>query len=242
MVYLCACTKEKDSFMRLEVIEKEIVPKGKAYLVLREGSVEGMAEILRELRGKGARQVFLTSKAPETELQVGAPDEVRLAFAHDMLGLTCALTFDRPRPQGRLTLEPLTREKKDLFLDIYNQSFFDVPNSATYDAETFEEIMTPEYHCGFALLDGSPVGIYELGFKKENPEIGSIGLTVEARGKGLGRELLLTVMDNLADLGYKACWLQVSTLNRQAYPLYRSVGFGQDELLGRWYEVTEAHG
>lgn len=225
--------------MKLEVIEKEIAPKGKAYLVLREGLPEGLEATLRELRGKGAGQVFLTSRAPGIELKEGPLDGVRLIFAHDMLGLTRVLTPDRPRPQGRLMLEPLTRENKEQFLSLFEESFLHVPNSASYDDEVFEQIMGPEYRCGFALLDGERVGIYELGFKKENPEIGSIGLTAGARGKGLGRELLLTVMDYLADLGCKACWLQVSTINRQAYPLYRSVGFGQDELISHWYEVVE---
>ena len=90
---------------------------------------------------------------------------------------------------------------------------------------------------GFALLDGTPVGIYECGFKKEHPEIGSIGLTKSARGKGLGRELLLSVMDMLAEMGCKRCWLQAPTANEAAYPLYLAVGFARESLLSRWFAV-----
>lgn len=225
--------------MDLEVIEAELAPKGKAYLVLRHGPLEGLEAVCCELRGKGARHIFLTSKDMECALVEGAVAGVTLTYVHTMLGMTRALTPDRPRPEGRITLEPLTREKKELYLALYNESFFDVPNSATYDENTFEQLMGPEYRCGFALLEGTAVGIYELGFKKQNPEIGSIGLSRAAIGQGLGRELLLTVMDYLAELDCGACWLQVSTGNHRAYPLYRSVGFGQEELLGRWYEVTE---
>lgn len=225
--------------MDLKHYEDEILPKGKAYLLVEKGPLEDLARHCRMMREKGAREIFIASKDPEYALADGPCGGVTLTYVHDMLGLTRELTPDRPRPEGRLTLEPLTQEKKEAFLQIYNESFFDVPNSATYADEEFEMLMGPKYRCGFALLDGAVVGIYELGFKMKNPEIGSIGLIDTARGKGLGRELLLTVMDHLTELGCEACWLQVSTKNRQAYPLYRSVGFGQDELLTRWYEVTE---
>ena len=49
--------------------------------------------------------------------------------------------------------------------------------------------------------------------------------------------LLLSVMDMLSDMGCTRVWLQVSTANESAYPLYRSVGFVQERLLSHWYEV-----
>lgn len=113
-----------------------------------------------------------------------------------------------------------------------------VPSSATYDVEALAEMLTDQYRCGFALLDGKRVGVYECGFKKAQPEIGSIGLDESCRGQGLGRELLLTVMDYLAGLGHKRCWLQVATTNAPAYALYRATGFGEEEVLARWFEVT----
>ena len=44
-------------------------------------------------------------------------------------------------------------------------------------------------------------------------------------------------MDMLSDMGCTRVWLQVSTANESAYPLYRSVGFVQERLLSHWYEV-----
>ena len=222
--------------------EQEIAPKGKAYVGLRGEPIEGLNEICARLWDRGAKQIFLAAKEQKKPLAEGLLDGVRLTYAHDMLGLSRSLDAHRPRPEGRLTLEPLTREKKDLFLRIYNESFFSVANSSTYGEAEFEQIMGPEYRCGFGLLDGTPVGIYELGFKKENPEIGSIGLDAPYLGKGLGREFLLTLMDYLAELGCDACWLQVATANEKAHRLYQSLGFTQSEQLSRWYEVTRLNG
>ncbi len=221
-----------------ETITREIAPKGKGYLVVRRCDPAELDALVHQeadrLFAAGAKQVFAASKDPDAQLAEGA------SFRHvyDMLGLYRDLDEARPRPQGRLTLEPLTEETGAAWADILNRSFHFVPSSATYEAEAIREILTDQYRCGFALLDGARVGVYECGFKKAQPEIGSIGLEEGFRGQGLGRELLLTVMDYLAELGHRRCWLQVATTNTPAHTLYRSVGFGEDELLCRWFEVV----
>lgn len=225
----------------LEIITREIPAKGKGYIFIRKCWPDQVGAAIRQgackLLGEGATAIYAASTDPSAPLGEGPGEGYRLEFRHDMLGMDRALDDSRPRPAGRLTLEPLTREKGGMWLAVYNASFFDVPNSATYGRNDLEQILGPEYRCGFAMLDGVCVGIYECGFKKEHPEIGSIGLTKDARGKGLGRELLLSVMDMLAGLGCKRVWLQVSTANESAYPLYRSVGFTQVQTLSHWYEV-----
>lgn len=226
---------------QMDIITREIPSKGKGYLVVQRCAPEEIYALVgrgaAELLAQGAAEIYAASRDASAPLDEGLHGGYRLERAHDMLGMDRALDGGRPRPRGRLTLEPLTREKGGLFLGIYNESFHAVPNSATYGPEELDEILGDRYRCGFALLDGTPVGIYECGFKKEHPEIGSIGLTKSARGKGLGRELLLSVMDMLAEMGCKRCWLQASTANEAAYPLYLSVGFARESLLSRWFAV-----
>lgn len=226
----------------VERITAEIAPKGKGYVVLRRCPPEGLEAVLgREaaaLFAAGAEHVYAASVDQDHPLGAGRLGPWALRFAHDMLGMYRDLGPDRPRPAGRLTLEPLTRKSGSEWLRMYNESFFAVPNSATYGEEELGHLLTGRYRCGFALLDGARAGVYECGFKKEFPEIGSIGLDGAFKGRGLGRELLLTVMDDLAGLGYGRCWLQVATANGPAYGLYQSVGFTLDRVLSRWYEVT----
>lgn len=238
--------EQRDNSTAVERVTLEIEPKGKGYLVFRRcpapelpGALDREAAALFEL---GARQVYAASTDPDSPLREGAVGAWNLTYAHDMLGMDRDLGPDRPRPRGRFSLEPLTREGGAEWLRIYNESFHSVPNSATYGGEALEQILGPEYRCGFALLEGRRVGIYECGFKKTFPEIGSIGLDAAHRGQGLGRELLLTVTDFLAELGYRRCWLQVSTANTPAYALYRRVGFTLDRVLSQWFEVSKIHG
>ena len=154
-----------------------------------------------------------------------------------MLRLERTLDESVHQPEGRLTLEPLSREKVGQWLTLYNECFFDVPNSATFGRNDLERAQAEGSRCGLALLDGVPVGVYLLGFQEADPEIEGIGLCKDFRGKGLGRELLLSLMALLAEEGYKRTWLSVSTSNIQAYPLYQSAGFVQTRLLSHWYQV-----
>lgn len=224
-----------------EIITQEIPSKGKGYLEIRHCVPELLGTVLRqgaaELVKRGAFQIYAACTDIRAPLYAGEWDGFRLVHVHDMLGMYCDLVPERPRATGRLSLLPLTRERGGRFLALYNESFYAVPNSVTYGAGELEQLLTGQYRCGFALLDGVAVGIYETGFKKTYPEIGSLGLTEAVRGKGLGRELLLTVMDELAGLGCQKCWLQVSTANQSAYPLYQSAGFYLDRVLSSWYEI-----
>ena len=58
-----------------------------------------------------------------------------------------------------------------------------------------------------------------------------------ARGKGLGRALLLLAMDLLAGHGHDRCWLQVSTANEAAYRLYQETGFYTRKVRSQWFRA-----
>lgn len=225
----------------LKLYTKEIPAKGKGYFIIEkcwpdqlDGAVRRGA---RELLAQGATAIYVCSKDPAANLCSGQGEGYRLEFRHDMLNMERRLNADRPRPNGCLTLAPLQREKGGAWLALYNESFFDVPNSETYGRNALEEFLGDHWRCGFVLLDGVPVGVYQLNFEGAAPQIAAIGLTRDVRGRGLGREMLLCVMDVCAALGYESAQLQVSTANESAYGLYRATGFCVTELLSHWYEV-----
>lgn len=225
----------------LEIITKEIPTKGKGYMYIRRCWPDQVDDQIRQgarsLLLQGATEIYAASKDPASPLAEGSGDGYRLEFRYDMLRLERTLDKTVPQPEGRLTLEPLSREKVGQWLTLYNECFFDVPNSATFGRNDLERAQAEGSRCGLALLDGVPVGVYLLGFQEADPEIEGIGLCKDFRGKGMGRELLLSLMALLAEEGYKRTWLSVSTSNVQAYPLYQSVGFAQTRLISHWYQV-----
>lgn len=224
----------------LKLYTNEIPAKGKGYFVLEKCWPDQLDEAVRrgsrDLLAQGATAIYVCSRDPAAVLCAGQETGYRLEFRHDMLRMERALPA--PSQPRRLTLEPMRREKSGAWLAIYNESFFDVPNSATYGQSDLAQVLEDGSACGFAMLDGVPVGVYELSFKERNcPEIEGIGLLKGARGKGLGRELLYAAMELLAELGHERTHLRVSTANENAYALYRSAGFTVTELISHWYEV-----
>lgn len=223
-------------------ITREIPCRGIAYLIFRRCTAQELFERLpgevTALAGLGAREIYTASTDPTAPLAEGTWGPVRLTHVHDMLEMERALDGGRPRPQGCLVAEPLTETLGEQWLSIYNEAFAAVPNAATYGREELAEQLARPGSCGFVLEGGTPVGIYELDL--QTGEIEGIGLRQAARGRGLGRELLLLAMDLLAGHGYDRCWLQVSTGNPAAYQLYQNTGFCIRRVRSRWYsaEIT----
>ena len=101
--------------MDLLTVTKEIAPKGKAYLVVRQGPggaalEEALADRIGALREQGAEHIYLASTDREAPLAEGQKlGPWRLSFRHEMWTMERGLGPDRPRPAGRLVLESLCR-------------------------------------------------------------------------------------------------------------------------------------
>lgn len=80
---------------------------------------------------------------------------------------------------------------------------------------------------GFATIhhDGAPVGYGMVSCDRGYAEIGSIILAPAARGKGLGRTLVESMLAHGVSLGAEKVFLQVEQGNTPAENLYRSLGF-----------------
>ena len=74
------------------------------------------------------------------------------------------------------------------------------------------------------------------------PDMSRRSRALPFRGHGLGRELLLSAMDRLAELGFQSCFLQVASSNTPALRLYRESGFAEERAYSKWFEVTVKHG
>ena len=112
-----------------------------------------------------------------------------------------------------------------------------MPNSATYGPADLERALEEGHRCGFALVDGVTVGVYELDLTQDLPEIEGIALHKDARGQGLGRELLYGTMGLLAEEGFQCCKLLVATDNEGAFSLYRRTGFKAAGIQSKWFRM-----
>jgi len=208
----------------------EIPVKGIGYLVLNDA--DALEEGVNALLAKGATSIFARGAVEE-----GERDGCVLSYAHDLLVMERSLKEFSP-PQEKLRLAQLQEKDAPVYIQIHNESFLHVPNGATIDRRELTKLLGEKERSGIAWLGTRPVGIYDCIVETEVPEIDALGLIKVMRGKGLGRELLRSVMKLLAEEGYESCTLKVSTANEEAFSLYRSEGFTVKEKNSTWYEVS----
>lgn len=223
-----------------QLYPNEIGAKGKAYLALRRCRAEDVDETLRkgreELLRLGATEIYVTSTDPAALLEEGSRAGCRLNHVRDLLWMERELRT-LPETAGTVRLVPLARERGGAWITLHNECFFEMPNSATYGPQDLERALSAEYACGFVQWKDIPVGVYELELTQELPVIDGIALHKDFRGKGLGRELLAAVLNELAGRGYQRCRLLVATDNENAFALYRSTGFKAAGVQSQWFQM-----
>lgn len=215
-----------------ELFLQEVPTKGIAYLKVMDAT--HLRHGVDAAIAAGATKILVAGPVAE-----GEGEGLTLVHSHDMLYMERPLDH-LPPLSGKLRLEPLTLANGPVYIALFNESFFHVPNGATIDRRELERLLRPGVLAGLVYLGTRPIGVYDCELE-EIPLIDGIGLTKDMRGKGLGRELLFAVLHLLAGEGQSRCRLMVATSNREAFALYRKEGFVVSEKKSGWYEVR-CHG
>jgi ribosomal protein S18 acetylase RimI-like enzyme len=74
-------------------------------------------------------------------------------------------------------------------------------------------------------LSGQNVGIASVFVEDAEASIHGFGIIPEYRGKGLGKEMLLQITNNLISEGNKNIIIEVDSKNKAAFELYKKCGF-----------------
>ncbi len=87
----------------------------------------------------------------------------------------------------------------------------------------------PKGECLLASLDGDPVGILMLkDLGDGNCELNRMFVRDMARGLGIGRRLVTTMIDTAKERGFRVMNLSAMPRHDEALGLYRSMGFTND--------------
>jgi putative acetyltransferase len=74
------------------------------------------------------------------------------------------------------------------------------------------------------IIGGSGIAPLENG-PKEICELQKMYFSPEARGKGLGEQMILKCLDFAKEVGFKSCYLETLEMMKDAQKLYQKVGF-----------------
>lgn len=125
-----------------------------------------------------------------------------------------------------LSIKPVRTGSDALFCAIYNECFFDVPNSRLMDDAFIKQIEADEKRdAGFLMVGGEPVGIFALDTREEVAEIAALAIRRDFRMQGYGKRALCALEARLMREGYTRVQLLLTKRNAAACALYRACGY-----------------
>lgn len=200
------------------LVLKEIPWSGCGYVIVRSiwtNAEAFLQECLGFCRACGAAQVY-ASWGCETLPAEHAYDMVQME--REKMGLPLGTPVE---------LEVLTRENAPEFLQVYDRSFRDVPNAASYGQKDIARLLG-EDTAYLVRREGVCAAIAEIS--KEGLE----AVAVLPEYRGLGYDVTLAVLPMIPS---KTLRLKVASTNERAMALYARIGFVKTAVLSRWWAV-----
>ena len=129
-------------------------------------------------------------------------------------------------------IKPLTEEYVDQVCVLEEEAF-----SMPWHRESFLEMIANENACYLVALVGEEV-VASCGLRHivGEGEITNVVTKSTMRGKGIGRQILLRLLEEGAKMGAEAFTLEVRVSNAPAIHLYESLGFVSEGIRMNFYE------
>ena len=229
-----------------QIVQREIGPKGKAYIVIRRCREDDwdslIARLIHQCRRNGAREIFVSDRqAGRSRLASGSKygyytlepaffcwsmeKKIDCGFLSEG-SASGGVPDSRPKAEA-VKLTPLRKRDMGAWLEIYKEIFCDLSGSATYDKEMVETekgegsrffwVSSKGRRCGFAVLK-------ELTEEK-TLFIDMVGIRSSYRRRGLGKALLREIENRAAKAGLEKLKLIAANTNVPALSLYKAAGF-----------------
>jgi len=209
------------------------------------------AALLRAAAGRARRRHG--SRLIQTLLEPDGADPAIAALERAGFGRLATLLYmrravdeeDRRLPlSDRIAWRRYTRLRKGEFADAIAETYresLDCPGLR--GLRTVHDAVRTHKHTGrfrpkrwrLAVLDASPVGVAMVNEMRGRGELVYLGVVPEARGIGLGRDLLRRAIRDTAEMGHETMGLAVDADNAPAVRLYRAAGFAETHRRLAWF-------
>lgn len=178
------------------------------------------------------------------EVKLGIRDEVILKTLekvelYNMYDAIKMNLINRKLIEDTLQLEELSNDNGLKYLNVFNDSFSDMPHGTWLDNEGLDEFLKSKndnkYY--FMVKENNEI-IGFMNCKIENDEgMFDIGLCKSYRGKALGKKLLETAINFLNNKNVNNVSLIVIEKNKIAYDMYKKRGFVKEHTISNWIEL-----
>ena len=238
----------ENSMLHYKLIQREVEKKGIAYLILYRCRDEDFASSLLRMTKKAIRNG--AKKLRVYDVQGRVYDGMQLQYftyrfytRMDLLQWNPEKYASYRNSMGedfKINLVPMGTELAEDYVRLYNESFFNVPNSRTYCVEDVMEFLNDNTRNGFIIRCGNDdVGIIEIKWEEKNVYIDALAFLPNDRKKGYGTQLMRRLLDQIQKWDIFGIFLIVASANHEAYRLYESMGFEWKETKSSWYETED---
>jgi ribosomal protein S18 acetylase RimI-like enzyme len=128
-----------------------------------------------------------------------------------------------------VTCRAVSEVNFETFTAAFNHAYSDYFTPVVMSTESFRHLMARDdlsLDASVAALEnGSVVGTGLLGIRGQTGWIGGMGVIPERRRQGIGRQMMLYLIDRARKNGLTEVRLEVIEANQGAYDLYRQLGF-----------------
>lgn len=224
-----------NKYWKYLLVQREIVPKKKAYVVIwrcEDGEFHRLAtRLIHQAARNGARWIYVADSNDRIrEGQSFGYYQMKKSYCYlEMEKEIVRTLYEENLPERQIRICPLEKEERQEWLASYNEAFFDVPGSATYDERMIQE--QEQTGCFFFWItkEATKIGILVLLPKKEDGMemmvIDMIGIKKEFRNQGYGGNALLRAEEFAKTRGANKLALIVADRNQEARHLYENAGF-----------------
>lgn len=246
------------------LVQREIRPKKKAYLVIRrcEDSLlpQLLTRIIHQAARNGARWIYVvdmedwnqegekgTDKAEKAHQgnrkMPGSQKNGRLAEGQEygyyqLKRSHCYLEMEKELEEERKTgasskdqpaiyIQALKKTERLHWISLYNEAFFSVAGSMTYDFDLLEKEEADGCQFFWLCAGEAQAGVLILAPNQDKNvlAIDGIGIKKECRGKGYGIQSLWCIQEYAESKAYQKLSLLVADNNLRARHIYEQAGF-----------------
>ena len=137
-----------------------------------------------------------------------------------------------------LLIKPLTEENVDAVCVLEEEAF-----SMPWHRESFLEMILNKDACYLVgIMEGEVVASCGLRNIVGDGEITNVVTKASERGKGIGKQMLLRLMEEGVKMGVEAFTLEVRVSNYGAIHLYEKLGFHKEGIRKNFYEKPREDG
>ncbi len=235
----------ENKYWKYRLIQGEVGPKGKAYLVIERCVEEEFAGLLTRVTHQavrnGAREVYVCDREKEGRIEAGKNyGYYRFDYAHSFVKMGCQAEQLNAAAREDVSLREVEAGEAQSFCKMFNEVFFSVPNSATLTEEELKTRLAREEESVFWVMQQDRAAGFVMLIEKENGEceIDSLGIQKEFQKQGLAEAALAETAVFALEKKRERLTLLVADSNQPAYRLYQKCGFENEKLYSRWYATV----